>query len=108
MTTRTSRVRPWSLAPVVALFALLSSCDCVPCPDGYACTLGRCQPTHATDQGTPAEDLASSSEMSLPHGDLSKPADLAPPCVMTGGSCYLHRNAVCCSKYCVYSTNKCR
>lgn len=110
-----------SLAAIAIIGGLAAAgCDCVPCPDGYACILGRCQQTGsvgaAADLLPPAEeDMRSSSgspEMSQPPAaDMMMslpPPDLAPACVPTGGSCYYHKDAVCCSHYCVFSTNKCR
>jgi hypothetical protein len=50
----------------------------------------------AKDQGAAPADLTSSS------------SDLAAACVATGGSCAVHNDSVCCSKYCVYATNTCK
>lgn len=103
----------------LAIGGLLAGCDCVPCPDGFACVLGRCQDTGLAvradlSSSPPADDLgeSGSTDLATPPGadlmSLPPPPDLAPACVPTGGSCYFHKDAVCCSRYCVYSTNKCR
>lgn len=104
----------------LALAWLAGGCDCVPCPGGYACVLGRCQPSgiappaDLATEATP-DDLAippMSTDLSVTAGaDLSTslpPPDLAPACVPKGGSCYFHKDAVCCSRYCIYSSNTCR
>ena len=86
------------------------------CPDGQLCVDGRCvDPGTMPELGTfdgPASDqaladLSSAQDASGPV-DLGKEPDLAPMCVASGGSCYYHRNNVCCSGYCIYMTNKCR
>jgi hypothetical protein len=85
------------------------------CPDGQLCVDGRCiEPGTMPELGAvdgPVRDQSladlASSDMSVPP-DSSAPPDLMPACVATGGSCYPRRDAVCCSRYCIYSTNKCR
>jgi hypothetical protein len=107
--------------------AAQAACTCVPCPEGYACTLGHCQqiPGYQPPDLTPPVSDASSPEdsftpldgpMASDGGpldleaarDLRAPPDLSPSCVPTGGSCYYHRDSICCSHYCVYETNDCR
>jgi hypothetical protein len=47
-------------------------------------------------------DLRAATDLSEP------PRDLAPACVPTGGDCTYHKNSVCCSHYCIYSSETCR
>ncbi len=116
-------------------FALVAAgCDCVPCPDGYACVTGHCVRDPSIDLSDlsvapPAEEVdlavaASKSDLRLAdlasHGgapqDLRAIQDLATPpqpdlgkgCVKAGGSCYYHKDSVCCSHYCTYKTNECK
>lgn len=104
--------------------------DVPACPDGFTCINGYCDNGSG---GPPAPDLAMALDLaspapSLPPDDLSTaPNDLAPAphdleslphdlasakpdmttCVANGGSCNYHKDSVCCSGYCVYSTEKC-
>jgi hypothetical protein len=89
------------------------------CPDGQTCVEGRCINTgsqitpadfaaavdHGADSSTnESGDMRSgSTDLSSPPRDLSQSS-----CVATGGDCTYHKNSVCCSNYCVYSTNTCK
>jgi hypothetical protein len=61
---------------------------------------------------TPSMPPATVHDMATPQSlpDLAQPQvpDLAPACVATGGDCTYHNNSICCSNYCIYSTNKCK
>lgn len=85
------------------------------CPVGQVCASGRCVDSTATVAAdmsithgftdasmSGATDLAAGADMSV-QPDLSMAA-----CRPTGGDCTYHQDKVCCSKYCVYSTNKCK
>ena len=83
------------------------------CPSGQVCTSGRCVDATATstaDLSTSSADAALSSSTDLASSDdLSAPPDLAvAACRPTGGDCTYHQDKLCCSSYCVYSTNKCK
>ncbi len=105
--------------------------DHAACPRGFRCVDGLC----INGSGPPvipildlaSTDIAEASDlaevMSLPDlrrvndlspspmPDLSMPAapDMAKSqCLATGGNCNHDNNAICCSGYCVYKTEKCR
>lgn len=50
-------------------------------------------------------DMAQSSSTDMA---MASSTDMAMACVGPGGDCTFHNDAVCCSNYCIYSTNKCR
>jgi hypothetical protein len=104
------------------------------CPSGFQCVNGLCvqgqgslpvQPQVESDLAV-AEDLQPSPlplpappdlarpampDLTAPPEDLARPhhADMAQPtCVATGGDCTYHKNSVCCSNYCIYSSNTCK
>ena len=76
------------------------------CPEGFSCVSNLCV------QGTQAPQDEPDALLSLP--DLAPAVDegardLKPAsCVASGGDCTYHRDSVCCSGACVYSTNKCK
>jgi hypothetical protein len=94
--------------------------DVPACPDGQRCADGRC--VSASAQAVPIDlgpqrldangmnDLsqASGADLSAPAVDLSLPAADLTSCVGKGGDCTYHKDSVCCSNYCVYSTNTCK
>jgi hypothetical protein len=92
------------------------------CPDGQTCVDGRCvspglegdgglEPVDLLPPGAPDDGAISMppSDLSTPQSmpDLSKPPDLSM-CVGPGGSCNYHNNAICCSGYCIYSSETCK
>jgi hypothetical protein len=95
--------------------------DVPACPDGQSCVDGRCVAAglqHSIDLstgGSPTTDDFGSPEdssMSSPADlatsyDLAKPDDLLT-CQPTGGPCPNKNNAICCSKYCIYSSSTCK
>jgi hypothetical protein len=62
----------------------------------------------AMPSGSSGDDLSMSApaDMKTPH-DLAKPADLLS-CQPTGGPCPNKNDAICCSKYCIYSSSTCK
>jgi hypothetical protein len=72
-------------------------------------SVGDFPPVQQSDlSSTQQNDLASAHDLASAN-DLASAPDLAKSsCVATGGDCTYHRDAVCCSGYCVYSTNKCK
>jgi hypothetical protein len=73
--------------------------------------VGPTTPTMDLRQPPPAADLsaAAAPDLSRQHPDLSIAHDMATPtCVGPRGDCTYHQNSVCCSNYCIYSTNTCR
>ncbi len=91
------------------------------CPDGQKCVAGRCvndSVVVAADFGSAPLDAGSGEDMNpgnTPSPDFSMPVDFStqpdfakPSCVATGGDCTYHNNAVCCSNYCIYSSNTCK
>jgi len=83
------------------------------CPDGQSCVSGRCVSPRDGGGEDGAMDLSSaaSQDLSMPGStpDMSKTHDMASGgCVGTGGDCTYHNNSVCCSNYCVYSSNTCK
>jgi hypothetical protein len=106
--------------------------DVPACPDGQQCVDGRCMAGGTVpvdlgvggvggggsgDSGAPM----SMPDLSHPSGpvDMKTPKDFSMPsgggdmasgggCVGTGGDCTYHNNAVCCSNYCIYSSNTCK
>jgi len=75
------------------------------CPEGFSCVSNLCV------QGTQAPENNPDALLTLP--DLAPPTDGASQrdamsCVASGGDCTYHRDGVCCSGACVYSTNKCK
>jgi hypothetical protein len=59
----------------------------------------------------PAGDMAkaSSADMASSSTDMAMAStDMAMSCVATGGDCTFHNDAICCSGYCIYSSNTCR
>jgi hypothetical protein len=69
------------------------------CPQDQVCVNGRC--TDVTGPVAGPEDGATASDMSEP--DLAHSS-----CVASGGDCTYHKDSVCCSRYCEYSTNTCK
>lgn len=89
--------------------------DATGCPSGQVCVSGRCADSSATsipDLATQPSsfDAAVSSTTDLSSSnDFSQQPDLAvAACQPTGGDCTYHQDKVCCSSYCIYSTNKCK
>ena len=95
--------------------------DSPACPEGFRCIDGYCDNgTGVKDSSTDAKlidgavqnqnDLAATAADLSSSPDLKSvaPVDLAPQCVAKGGDCTYHQDSVCCSQYCVYSTNKCK
>jgi hypothetical protein len=101
--------------------------DTPACPDGQKCINGQCYDENAAvpihnggndgSGGMSTDDMGSSgwpgpdlSAGMSPPPDLSQPSP--PPdlrsCVGTGGDCTYHKNSVCCSNYCIYSSNTCK
>lgn len=92
------------------------------CPDGQTCVGGRCvSPGLEGDGGLLPVDLSpppvDDGSMSTPMPDLTMPAsmpDLSTPpdlkmsCVPSGGNCNYHNDAICCNKYCNYSSETCK
>jgi hypothetical protein len=98
------------------------------CPQGFTCVNNLCiEDSEAAN--LPVADLSDQRDLARPPlvnpsmppktvVDLGAPADLSPlaarpdlaqpMCVATGGDCTYHNDAVCCSSYCIYSTNKCK
>jgi hypothetical protein len=97
------------------------STDVPACPDGQRCADGRCvsgsaQAVVPIDLGperldaTGMIDLSQMSvaDLSSPPVDLALPAADLTSCVAKGGDCTYHKDSVCCSNYCIYSTNTCK
>lgn len=102
------------------------------CPAGFACINGLCDDGSGGAPPAPVADMAQGNggggggggggdgsndmahathDMSMPPPvDMSMPAppDMASSCVAKGGDCTYHNDSICCSKYCIYSSNTCR
>jgi hypothetical protein len=96
--------------------------DTPPCPEPQQCVAGRCVDPQVTfsgdgaagddlstgaDAGPQSSDLAG-SDFAISVTDLSAPPDLTPACLPAGGDCNYHNDKACCSKYCIYATEKCK
>lgn len=88
------------------------------CPPGQVCVNSLCVDQNMSMNGKTTPDLVSSpgdlasSSHDLASPDLSVAPDLASPgdlavCLPTGGDCNYHKDSICCSGYCIYSTEKC-
>ena len=92
--------------PQISSGAFTCTADHPQCPEGFSCIDNSCvqgtnPPANLPDL-TQADALESTIDLANAH-DLAKSS-----CVASGGDCTYHRDAVCCSGSCVYSTNKCK
>jgi hypothetical protein len=71
------------------------------CPQDQTCVNGRCVDVAGPQDGAAPRDGAAPD-------DLSEPDMAHASCVASGGDCTYHKDSVCCSKYCEYSTNTCK
>jgi hypothetical protein len=79
--------------------------DHAQCPEGFSCVNNLC--VQGTSQIVNLPDLTDPDSFTESAPDLGH--DLAKAmCVASGGDCTYHRDAVCCSGSCIYSTNKCK
>jgi len=91
------------------------------CPQGFTCVNKLCL-ADSEAVNVPLDDLSYAGDLATPPlitpsmppksvadmGVAARPDLAQPMCVATGGDCTYHQDAVCCSSYCIYSTNKCK